>query len=505
MPPKKQQKPQKPKAAPRGGGATAPKRRRNRAPKVSREGKAITLSGEDFVGDIVVDSTVADGAVLMTVPVHPPAWNGSHAASLLTSFERYRLLALKFMVSSRASSVVGGGYLAGVSTDATRGLAGAEGGRAAKLRVRALAGSTSAPLVSSSTVVLPSGNNTSVWRYSDASRDIDIATYGYFFLVLDGKPAFMTGLTQVSLSVQVSWRMQLASPTVGATVASGVHSAKVPANNQLKKAAEYNRAGDPYHPYNQAWVDAANRFTFGSIIAVSPPVQCESAGDGKFARLSWHSQRDQLRFCFFDTYAKAEANPEPGPSNVNPLQFTTDPVTSSVDIYLHEVGYKEASKEEREARLAADFHWALTGPRALRSALLTRDEAALAVQRESAKLLKKVQDRLVAVERTLSGQASGTYLDPVKVVVEAPVPLPVVPGVLPVRDEAGPSGRVEEMAAELAGDDYSDCEPTPPGESFYERMLERARHLRISSPPSPRARRSSSLTSSLEVLSLPED
>lgn len=499
MPPKKKQ--QKAKSAPQQPAPQKKKKRVRRRGGASpmAQGSVITVSGDDFIRDVVIDANTVDGAVLVTTPIHPPSWPGTHAASLLASFERYKLLSAHFNVSSRVSSVVGGGYIAGVSTDATRGLAGAEGGRQAKLRVRALAGSVSAPLVQSARVVVPPGNNAQVWRYSDASLSVDVATYGYFFLVLDGKPTFMTGMTEASLSVQVTWRMQLASPTVGATQATGVHAARIPANQKLTKSKEYDRAGDPYHPFNQAWVDAANRFGFQDIIAVSPPLNVAATGDGRFARLSWHSQRDQLRLCFFDTYKKAEDTPEPGPSSEVPLKFAQDGVTSTVDTFLHVIGWRPSTAEEREERLNADFHWALAGPRAYRAALLTRDETSVRVQMDINRSLRKVHDRIGQLEQAVQAQSKGTLLDPVKVMVESPLPLPVSLAPLPIPPvrTAPPSGRVTP--------DEDEEEPRGSEVSFVAEMLRRLNAVEEALQPRPLADQAPSTPGSFEVLSPPED
>lgn len=361
---------------------SAPKRKRQRRRKAAGQGPLLPLdgvvknpgvapvvvTGEDFLEDIGVDSRTEDGAVLLTLPLHPPSWGGTHAASLLRSYERYRLRNLEVLVSTRASKVIGGGYLAGCSPDASRGLVGGAGAaRQAKAAVKAMPGSVSAPLSESVRVVMQPGNNPQVWRYTDSGGDLDIESYGNFYLVVDGAPNFVTGLNAASLSINLKWRLELASPTTGAK-ASGALVAMVPKNQKGSRAGESEFCVDPYHTLNAYWAKMAETFNFGSVIALSPPISSgfkdhakSSAKTAGFARISWHSQKDQLRIFFFETYEDAEEDAEPGPEGgTKALHIEGTTISSTHDTYCSEVASRWKSSFSRrrapggQARLLVD-------------------------------------------------------------------------------------------------------------------------------------------------------
>lgn len=358
---------------PSAAGSATPKRARRRRRRQGGQATAlpsggvvknpgvapVTVTGEDFLEDIGVDARTEDGAVLLTLPLHPPSWSGTHAASLLRSYERYRLRDLEVLVSTRASKVIGGGYLAGCSPDASRGLVGGKGAsRQAKAAVKAMPGSVSAPLSESVRVVMQPGNNPQVWRYTDSGGEVDIESYGNFYLVVDGAPNFVTGLNAATLSINLKWRLELASPTTGAK-SSGALVAMVPKNQTVAKAAESEFCVDPYHPLNGYWARMAETFNFGSVIAISPPLttkfkQHDKGGSADkvagFARISWHSQRDQLRVFFYESYADAEDDAEPGPEGgKTALNLDGATVSSTHDTYFSEVASRWKSSGFRRA------------------------------------------------------------------------------------------------------------------------------------------------------------
>lgn len=367
-PPKKKKRPRRRRGG-RGGGNTAAALPSGGV--VKNPGVApVTVTGEDFLEDIGMDAKTEDGAVLMTLPLHPPSWGGTHAASLLRSYERYRLRSLEVLVSTRASRVIGGGYLAGCSPDASRGLVGGAGAaKQAKAAVKAMPGSVSAPLAESVRVVMPPGNNPQVWRYTDSSGDLDIESYGNFYLVVDGAPNFVTGLNAATLSINLKWRLELASPTTGAK-ASGALVAMVPKNQAVTKAGESEFCVDPYHPLSGYWAKMAETFNRGSVIAISPPLTQkfkQHSGEGAadkiagFARISWHVAYDQLRVFFFETYSDAEGDPEPGPEGGNKaLKLSGTTVVSTHDTYFSEVASRWKQTLQRgvppvkQARLLVD-------------------------------------------------------------------------------------------------------------------------------------------------------
>lgn len=389
----------------------------------------VTVTGEDFLEDISLSSSTEDGAVLLTLPLHPPDWGGTHAASLLRSYERYRLRSLEVHVSTRASKVIGGGYLAGISQDATRGILGGKSrARQAKAAVKALAGSVSSPLAESVRVIMPPGNNPQVWRYVN-SDDTDLASYGNFYLVVDGAPNFVQGLTVATLSVSLKWSLELASPTTEA-MASGAQAVVIPKGERLGKSAESAFLADPHNPYNASWWAAANAFNFGSVIAISPPItrgtrtfkdtEGKEFSAANFARLSWHSQKDQLRFAFYSDAAAALADPEPGPEGAaGRLQFTGEDLDPAHDLYLSEV----AVAWKKSSSVAA-------APRGGKARLLVNARAPMLEDQGGKSLLRlqsikeavaDLQGAVREIYQHIEQQPYGTLTSPIFTVM-APVP-----------------------------------------------------------------------------------
>jgi len=165
------------------------------------------LSGEDLLADFTVTTNSLPGHVVISMPVQPQQWAGTHLCTLLSSYEQYRLKSVTFQISCNAPQQVGGGYLAGVTPDPDQLL---EPGLPTRRYLRALAGSVGAPWVINSSVTMNPINKMVTTVVASATAE---NSWGKFMLAVDQPPVGVTANSRFMGEVSVHWTVELMSPS----------------------------------------------------------------------------------------------------------------------------------------------------------------------------------------------------------------------------------------------------------------------------------------------------
>lgn len=172
----------------------------------------VRVSGTDYLELEAVPTDVSDGAVLIDFLISPEKMVGTHARAVASGYERYRFDQLEVILSSRAPTSCGGGYILGSTADVHTMLAP---GISAKRFSRALEGSVSAPWWSPAVMRCDTRDDEPWYYFSTRADEPYKTTQQRLFMVVDGSPTGITG--SISVSVQLRWSMRLADPTIHPT------------------------------------------------------------------------------------------------------------------------------------------------------------------------------------------------------------------------------------------------------------------------------------------------
>ncbi|UHM27591.1 MAG: coat protein [Sanya nodavirus 1] len=178
----------------------------------------VVISGTDWIESDAVSSGTADGAVLVDLEIQPLNLTDTHLSQVARGFERYRFTKLEAIITSRAPTTVGGGYLAGFTPDVYQGVFSV--GATNKKYVRSLFGSVSAPWWQTTRVQCDVRNSELFYYTNRNAAESYKTTQSKLMLVVDGPPVNIAG--NITVSVQLQWTVELSQPAVNSSRSEAV-------------------------------------------------------------------------------------------------------------------------------------------------------------------------------------------------------------------------------------------------------------------------------------------
>lgn len=239
---------------------------------VTKAVRPLIVSGRDYLGQVTLDSSVGIGGLIYEKLIDPVLFRKTHIQTLMRAYAMYRITNGTFHITSMASQVSGGGYVAGVTPDSTETLPGGED----LLRyATTLPGSTTAAFSTREVnVQLPRDNNTMVKRYTDASVNTDLGAYGQFFIAATAPPQFLQGVTALTLSISFSWTVELTVPKADSNGTTGtiLPAGSLCTYNGLSQGGftwflAIKAASDPV--WNRVW----DQSRYPDIYSMNPPME----------------------------------------------------------------------------------------------------------------------------------------------------------------------------------------------------------------------------------------
>jgi len=191
----------------------------------------IVVSGMDWLESMYVSPTSPDGDPILDFQIAPWDWKGTHAALMCQGYERFRLRHLVVRLSSRVPSIVGGGFVAGISPDPDFEILSSDR-HLSRRRIRALAGSVSSNWWQTVLVSLPPQMLNSDWKFTSPGREKRLSSVGRFVGVIDGPPTGVSSNTTIRVTAEISWTLELSGPVVGSSPETSLKTRWIiPANN----------------------------------------------------------------------------------------------------------------------------------------------------------------------------------------------------------------------------------------------------------------------------------
>ncbi|APG75963.1 putative capsid protein [Xingshan nematode virus 5] len=164
----------------------------------------LRVTGTDWLDSEAVGSMMQDGWPVFELDLNPTQFPGTHLAALASGFEKYRFNRLRVLVSTRAPTTCGGGFIAGITPDVyqelVRGIAG-------KRYVRSLQGAVSSSWWQPATLTMPCGVE---WLFTSPRAERSRSSAGRLFVVIDGLPT----VDKINVTLQLEWDISLMAPAV---------------------------------------------------------------------------------------------------------------------------------------------------------------------------------------------------------------------------------------------------------------------------------------------------